>query len=191
MKTVLMIIYSVFILSNQSHGDTYRYKDDKGTPCFTNDLKDIPAKYRKSAVLISTTREEEEASLPQADKIDESLLPQKEEVTASVSVAEKDAKPASRKEVFRNIIIISSLFLATLIPSIFVSNRIFSRLLISVSLLSMLTLLGYVTTVFFSRSMHILKKDASQMKETIKKKEEEKGKEIQNILGPEPAPSTE
>lgn len=59
------------------------------------------------------------------------------------------------------------------------------RILRVVSTASILTLLVYVSAFFVSRHMHTLKNDAAEMAEKMKKKEEEKGRAIQDALGNE------
>lgn len=179
--TLLLLLWS-----NISNADTYKYIDDKGIPCFTDDIKNIPERYREKAILLSNDDEKVTISAPpQADKIDESLLPQKEEVSVKTNVT-PNAELLSQDFPYMNVIIISSLFLSTLIPTFFLNNKMVKRILRIVSTVSILTLLVYVSAFFVSRHMHTLKNDAKEMTEKMRKKEEEKGRAIQDVLGNEP-----
>lgn len=185
MKVIGIIILGVMFFAGTSYGDTYKYLDDKGTPSFTDDLKGIPQKYRKSAVLMSMDDGKVITEAPpQADKIDESLLPQKEEVSVKTNVT-PNAELLSQNFPYMNVIIISSLFLSTLIPTFFLNNKMVKRVLRVASTVSILTLLVYVSAFFVSRHMHTLKNDAAEMTEKMKKKEEDKGRAIQDALGSE------
>lgn len=190
MRMLWSITLLLLLWSNISNADTYKYIDDKGTPSFTDDIKNIPERYRKKAILLSNDDEKVTISAPpQADKIDESLLPQKEEVSVKTNVT-PNAEPLSQNFPYMNVIIISSLFLSTLIPTFFLSNKMVKRILRVVSTVSILTLLVYVSAFFVSRHMRTLKNDAKEMTEKMRKKEEEKGRAIQDALGNEsPTPS--
>lgn len=173
---------------NNSYGDMYKYLDDKGTSSFTDDLKNIPQKYRKSAVLVG--KDDGKVTIappPQAEKIDESLLPEKEDVRFKTeeAAAALDTQPPTKEFPFMNVAIISSLFLITLVPTFFLNNKMVNRLLRITSLVSVMTLLVYISTFFVSRHMQTLKADAKVATEAMKKKEEEKGKAIQDALGSE------
>jgi hypothetical protein len=183
MKHAWIMLLASLLWVGTSHGDIYKYMDDKGAPCFTDNIKNIPEKYRERAVLISKDEVKAESSTPpQADEIDKSLLPQKEEVKAEASAPLQSPEQAENSP-YKNVILISSLFLVTLAPTFFVNNKIVSRILKVASLASMLTLLVYISTFFVSKHMQTLKNDAKEITETMKKKEEEKGKAIQDILG--------
>lgn len=179
----------LLLWSGISNADMYKYIDDKGTPCFTDDIKSIPERYRKKAVLLKNDDEKVTISAPPlADKIDETLLPQKEEARYTAdrsSVHTPVFDPQDQGFPYLNIAIISSLFLGTLISAVFVDNRMFKKILNIASLASMLTLLVYVSTFFVSKNMHTLKKASTEMTDTVKRKEAQKEKAIQDVLGGE------
>ncbi|MBI4746813.1 MAG: hypothetical protein HY786_09860 [Deltaproteobacteria bacterium] len=187
MRQVWSITLLLFLWSGISNADTYKYIDDKGTPSFTDDIKSIPERYREKAVLLKN--DDEKVTIltpPLADKIDETLLPQKEEAgdTAEISsVNNQTSEPQNQGFPYLNVAIISSMFLGALISAVFVNNRIFKKILNIVSLASMLTLLVYISTFFVSRHIHTLKKASTEMTDAMKKKEAEKEKEIQKIYG--------
>lgn len=189
MRQVWSIILLLLLCSGISSADTYKYIDDNGTTSFTDDIKSIPERYREKAVLLKN--DDEKVTIltpPLADKIDETLLPQKEEArdTAGISsVNNQTLEPQNQGFPYLNVAIISSMFLGTLISAVFVNNRIFKKILNIVSLASMLTLLVYISTFFVSRHMHTLKKASTEMTDTVKKKEAEKEKEMQKVLGGE------
>lgn len=186
MRKGWMLFAAILLWFNNSYGDMYKYMDDKGTPSFTDDLKNIPQKYRKSAVLVS--KDDGKVMIappPQAEKIDESLLPEKEDVSFKTeeAAATPDTQPPTKDFPFMNVAIISSLFLITLIPTFFLNNKMVNRLLRITSLVSVMTLLVYISTFFVSKHMQTLKADAKVTTEAMKKKEEDKGKAIQDALG--------
>lgn len=185
----LLIFLIMVIMAPEAIGKTYKYIDGTGTTSFTDDLKSIPKKYRKSAVLISEESDkvqiESPPPPPQADAIDESLLPPKvERDTQAISNApvagEKEGPPSGNFYV--NIAIISSFFILTLVPSFFVGNMIFRRVLRISSVASVLVLLLYTSAHFASIQMEAVKKDAAEMKEKVRIKEELKQKEINDVL---------
>lgn len=185
MRKGWLLFAAMLLWFNNSYGDMYKYMDDKGTPTFTDDIKNIPQKYRKSAVLVS--KDDGKVTIappPQAEKIDESLLPKKEEATFKTeeAAAAPDTQQETKGFPFINVAILSSFFLITLVPTFFLNSRMVSRLLRITSLVSVLTLLAYVSTFFVSRHMQTLKNDAKVMTEAMKKKEEDKGKAIQDAL---------
>lgn len=189
MRQVWSIALLLLLWSSISNADTYKYIDDKGTPTFTDDIKSIPERYREKAVLLKN--DDEKVTIltpPLADKIDETLLPQKEEArdTADASsVNNQTLELQNQGFPYLNVAIISSMFLGTLISAVFVNNRIFKKILNIVSLASMLTLLVYISTFFVSRHIHTLKKASTEMTDTLKKKEAEKEKAIQDVIGGE------
>lgn len=189
MRKGWMLFAATLLWFNNSYGDIYKYMDDKGTPSFTDDLKNIPQKYRKSAVLVSKDDGKVQiAPPPQAEKVDESLLPEKEGISFKTeeAVAAPDGLPEPKTFPTMNVAILSSFFLITLIPTFFLNNKMVNRLLRIASLVSVMTLLVYISTFFVSRHMQTLKNDAKVMTEAMKKKEEDKGKAIQDVLGGEP-----
>ncbi len=185
----LLIFLIIVITAPEAIGRTYKYIDNTGTTGFTDDLKSIPEKYRKSAVLLSEESNkvhlESPPPPPQADAIDESLLPPKVEpdtqAPSDAAVAGEKEGPASGN-FYMNIAIISSFFIFTLVPSFFVNNRIFRRVLRMASVASVLILLLYTSAHFASIQMAAVKKDAAEMKEMVRKKEELKQKEINEVL---------
>ena len=188
MRKGWLFFMATLLWFNNSYGDMYKYLDDKGTSSFTDDLKNIPQKYRKSAVLVS--KDDGKVTIappPQAEKIDESLLPEKEDVSFKTeeTAATPGTQPPTKDFPFMNVAIISSLFLITLVPTFFLNNKMVNRLLRITSLVSVMTLLVYISTFFVSRHMQTLKTDAKVMTEAMKKKEEDKGKAIQDALGSE------
>jgi len=189
MRKVWSIALLLLLWSGISYADTYKYIDDKGTPTFTDDIKSIPERYREKAVLLKN--DDEKVTIltpPLADKIDETLLPQKEEARYTAdgsSVNNQTLEPQNQGFPYLNVAILSSIFLGTLISAVFVDNRIFKKILNIVSLASMLTLLVYVSTFFVSKHMHTLKKTSTEMTDTVKKKEAQKEKAIQEVLGGE------
>lgn len=184
-RITLTILAFIFCIGS-AFGDTYKYLNDKGTPCFTNETGNIPLKYRSKAALIS-----KDEKLPEprpADRVDESLLPKKEEASYKVDASAGHApilEPEGQDFPYLNVAIISSMFLGTLISAVFVDNRNFKKLMNIVSLASMITLLVYVSVFFFSKHMHTLKKNALEMTEAMKKKEAQKQDAIQDIVGVE------
>ena len=174
------------IWSDTSKAETYKYSDDKGITCFTDNVKDIPEKYRKNAVLIREDDGKVVVAPPlQADKIDESLLPPKEKTKF---IAEDITVPESIPQQpfpYKNVAILSSVFLATFILSFFLNGRTAKRVFGAASVASMLTLLVYVSVFFASKHMHSLKKSAFEMTDAMKKKEEQKAQAIQDVLGKE------
>ncbi|MDO8446409.1 MAG: hypothetical protein Q7T53_09980 [Deltaproteobacteria bacterium] len=190
MRPVWLISLLLLLWSDISNAETYKYIDDKGTPCFTDDIKTIPERHRKKAVLLKSDDEKVTVLTPPlADKIDETLLPQKEEArytsdTSSVHIP--IIEPQSQGFPYLNVAIISSMFLGTLISAVFVNNRMFKKILNIVSLASMLTLLVYVSTFFVSKNMHTLKKASTEMTDTMKRKEAQKKKALQEVIGGEP-----
>lgn len=184
--SILLLLWSCI-----SFAGTYKYLDDKGTPTFTDDIKSVPEKYRKKAVLLKNDDEKVTISAPpMEDKIDETLLPKKEEdkytaETSSVNINTLPLEPENKGFPYLNVAIISSMFLGTLISGVYVGNRMFKKVLNIVSLLSVLTLLVYISTFFVSKNMHMLKKTSTEMTETMKKKEAQKEKAIQEVLGGE------
>jgi clan AA aspartic protease (TIGR02281 family) len=68
----LIILLAVFVPS--SYGDMYKWVDDKGAVHFTDDLSNIPEKYREDA---ETRKSPKETSAPQPRGITKSLLPAK------------------------------------------------------------------------------------------------------------------
>lgn len=189
MRLASLIPLLLLLWTGISDADTYKYIDDKGTPTFTDDIKSIPGRYRKKTVLLKNDDGKVTILTPLlADKIDESLLPQKEEArytTDRSSVHTPIFDPRDQGFPYLNVAIISSMFLGTLISVVFVDNRMFKKILNIVSLASMLTLLVYVSTFFVSKHMHTLKKASTEMAVTMKKKEAEKEKAIQDVLGGE------
>ncbi|MEK6725346.1 MAG: hypothetical protein AABY54_02165 [Deltaproteobacteria bacterium] len=189
MKPLWSIALLLLLWSGISNADTYKYIDDKGTPTFTDDIKSIPERYRKKAVLLKNDDEKVRISAPPlANKIDETLLPQKEEAryTAGISsVNNQILEPQNQGFPYLNVTILSSIFLGTLISAVFIDNRMFKKLLNIASLASMLTLLVYVSTFFVSKNMQTLKKASTEMTDTMKKKEAQKEKAIQEVLGGE------
>ena len=189
MKPLWSITLLLLFWSSISNADTYKYIDDKGIPTFTDDIKSIPERYREKAILLKN--DDEKVTIltpPLADKIDETLLPQKEEARYTAdgsSVNNQTLEPQNQGFPYLNVAIISSMFLGTLISAVFVDNRIFKKILNIVSLASMLTLLVYISTFFVSRHMHTLKKASTEMTDTMNKKEAEKEKEMQKVLGGE------
>lgn len=188
MKPLWSITLLLLLWSSISNADTYKYIDDKGTPTFTDDIKSIPERYRKKAVLLKN--DDEKVTIltpPLADKIDESLLPQKEaRYTADRSSVNTQTNESQNHGFpYLNVAILSSIFIGTLISAVFVDNRIFKRILNIVSLASMLTLLVYISTFFVSRHMHTLKKASTEMTDTLKKKEAQKEKAMQEVIGGE------
>lgn len=186
MRKGWMLFAVTLLWFNNSYGDMYKYVDDKGTSSFTDDLKNIPQKYRKSAVLVG--KDDGKVTIappPQAEKIDEALLPKKEDVSFKMeeAAATPDTQPPTKDFPFMNVAIISSLFLITLIPTFFLNNKMVNRLLRITSLVSVMTLLVYISTFFVSRHMQTLKADAKVATEAMKKKEEDKGKAIQDAAG--------
>lgn len=186
--TVLALV--IWIGNADAH--TYKYTNSKGTPCFTNDTCNIPKEYKKSAVLISKDEDRSEpAALPMTDIIDKSLLPQKEEVSyktdTNTNPASHDVEPQSLDFPFMNVAIISSMFVAALISAVFVDNRIFKKILNIASLACMITLLVYVSTFFVSKHMKTLKKAATEMTDTMNKKEAQKEKALQEAAGHQPS----
>lgn len=162
MKPLWSIALLLLLWSGISNADTYKYIDDKGTPTFTDDIKSIPERYRKKAVLLKNDDEKVRISAPPlANKIDETLLPQKEEAryTAGISsVNNQILEPQNQGFPYLNVTILSSIFLGTLISAVFIDNRMFKKLLNIASLASMLTLLVYVSTFFVSKNMQTLKR---------------------------------
>lgn len=185
----LLIFLIIVMLSPEAIGKTYKYIDGTGTTSFTDDLKSIPKKYRKSAVLISEESDkvqiESPPPPPQADAIDESLLPPKVErdsQTISGAPAAEEKEVPTSGNFYLNIAIISSFFILTLLPSFFVGNMILKRVLRISSIASVLVLLLYTSAHFASIQMAAVKKDAAEMKEKVRKKEELKQKEINEVL---------
>ena len=191
MRSVWLITLLLLLWTGISYADTYKYIDDKGTPCFTDDIKSIPERYRKKAVLLKNDDEKVTISAPpMADKIDETLLPQKEEARYTTDISSVHTPvfdPQEQSFPYLNVAIISSMFIGTLISAVFIDNRMFKKLLNIASLASMLTLLVYVSTFFVSKHMHTLKKASTEMTDTMKKKEAQKEKAIQEVLGGEHA----
>jgi len=189
MKPLWLISLLLLLSSGISNADTYKYIDDKGTPNFTDDIKSIPERYRKKAVLLKN--DDEKVTIltpPLADKIDETLLPQKEEARDAAGISyvnDQTLEPQNQGFPYLNVAIISSMFLGTLISAVFVDNRMFKKILNIVSLASMLTLLVSVSTFFVSRHIHTLKKASTEMTDTVKKKEAQKERAIQDVLGGE------
>jgi len=69
MKQVALFILILIILPSTSYGEMYKWVDEKGSVHFTDDLSNIPEKYREDA---ETRKPPEETSMPQPQEIPKS-----------------------------------------------------------------------------------------------------------------------
>lgn len=63
MKRILLIILFVFFISEASFAEVYRWVDDKGVVYFTDDITQVPEKYRPKAERIGLAEDKEETKV--------------------------------------------------------------------------------------------------------------------------------
>jgi hypothetical protein len=73
MKRTLFIILFIFLISQVSFAQVYKWVDEKGVTHFTDDITQIPGKYRPKAEAIEVREEKEDT------KGEEGFAPKKEE----------------------------------------------------------------------------------------------------------------
>jgi chromosome segregation ATPase len=75
MKRILVIILFILFISQIAFAQVYRWVDEKGVVYFTDDITQVPEKYRPNAKIIGSSEEKGEA------KVDGELSPKKKEET--------------------------------------------------------------------------------------------------------------
>ena len=83
MRFVVPLIILLAVLVPSSYGDMYKWVDDKGVVHFTDDLSNIPEKYREDA---ETRKSPKETSTPQPWGITKSPLPAKVAESEGITV---------------------------------------------------------------------------------------------------------
>src|SRR3972149_4088095 len=74
MKLILLFIVILVVLVSSSYGEMYKWVDEKGTVHFTDDIANIPEKYRQD---IETRKPLQETSAPQPQETPKPSPPQK------------------------------------------------------------------------------------------------------------------
>ncbi len=75
MKRILFIILFIFLISQISFAQVYKWVDEKGVTYFTDDITQVPEKYRPKAERIGMPEEKEET------KVEGELTPKRKEET--------------------------------------------------------------------------------------------------------------
>jgi len=72
-RTLFVIILLALLISRISFAEVYKWVDEKGVTHFTDDMTQVPEKYRPKAESIETPQEKEDT------KVEEELAPKKKE----------------------------------------------------------------------------------------------------------------
>ena len=83
MRSVITLIVMLAVLVPYSYGEMYRWVDEKGTVHFTDDLSNIPEKYREDA---ETRKPSKETPIPQPQQKSEPSLPEKTSEPEGITV---------------------------------------------------------------------------------------------------------
>jgi hypothetical protein len=93
MKNLLVSI-ALLAFTTSVHADTYKWVDDKGTINFTEDLGNVPPKYRKAVKIVGV---EEESGPAETTGNSDKLRPKKESV-AEPKGEVKEVAPSGKQE---------------------------------------------------------------------------------------------
>lgn len=83
MRFVITLIVMLAVLVPYSYGEMYRWVDEKGTVHFTDDLSNIPEKYRED---VETRKPSKETPIPQPQQKSEPSLPEKTSEPEGITV---------------------------------------------------------------------------------------------------------
>lgn len=83
MRFVITLIVMLAVLVPYSYGEMYRWVDEKGTVHFTDDLSNIPEKYRED---VETRKPSKETPIPQPQRKAEPSLPEKTSEPEGITV---------------------------------------------------------------------------------------------------------
>jgi clan AA aspartic protease (TIGR02281 family) len=83
MRFVITLIVMLAVLVPYGYGEMYRWVDEKGTAHFTDDLSNIPEKYRED---VETRKPSKETPIPQPQRKAEPSLPEKTSEPEGVTV---------------------------------------------------------------------------------------------------------
>jgi hypothetical protein len=79
MKRIFLITLFIFLVSQTSFAQVYKWVDEKGVTYFTDDITQIPGKYRSKAERIGVPEEKQE--IKEETKVEGELTPKKKEET--------------------------------------------------------------------------------------------------------------
>ena len=99
MKFIIPFTMMLAVLVPSSYGDMYKWVDDKGTVYFTDDLSNIPEKYREE---VETRKSPKETLTSQPREITQNSLPAKVAEPAGVTVDLRRSGDVSFTEVVLN-----------------------------------------------------------------------------------------
>ncbi len=72
-QSIVLLVFLVFLASRPSSGEVYKWVDEKGVTHFTDDMTQVPEKFKPRAETIDTSEENKDT------RIEESALAKKEE----------------------------------------------------------------------------------------------------------------
>ncbi|MFZ3209288.1 MAG: DUF4124 domain-containing protein, partial [Geobacteraceae bacterium] len=95
LELVLLVSIALLAFTTSVHAETYKWIDDKGTINFTEDLGNVPPKYRKTVRIVGV--EEESGSAETAGNADKGG-PEKDSAAAEPKGKVKEVAPSGKQE---------------------------------------------------------------------------------------------